>query len=259
MEIITLNEENLGKEHICCAISNRLAAEGVKVKKEWLKCRMPEGLVFKKMDAWGKIFIEYIPAKYAWLPLHAPRYVIVNCLWVSGTFKGHGYAKQLLAECEEDIRSQGYFGIAAIVGDKKRSFLSDKDFFLHHGYEVCDACPPFFELVVKRFNEEAEPPRFKDCAHQGLGEDVKGIDIFYTAQCPFTIPYAKLAEPIIAKYDYPVRLHHIEDRRTAQNFFAPVTTYCAFIDGQFYTNEILTPPKLEKLIIRQRKLLNNIS
>lgn len=249
MEIITLTSENIDSEHICCAISSKSTETGVKAKKEWLACRMQEGLRLKKLDARGKVFIEYLPAESAWLPIDAAGYMIINCFWVSGSFKGKGYGKQLLDECEADAKASGYKGIALIVGNKKKPFLSDKAFMLHYGYEVCDSCPPFFELIAKRFEKKAALPHFKDSVRQGMGKDIKGIDIFYTAQCPFTIPYTKLLEPIILSYEYPVRLHHISTKEMAQEHVCPVTTYSVFLDGVFYTNEILTSDKLKKLIV----------
>lgn len=61
---------------------------------------------------------------------------------------------------------------------------------------MCDTCVPNIELLVKRFRPDVPFPRFKSCASAGLGDDVKGIDIFYTAQCPFTVPYIKLLDPV---------------------------------------------------------------
>lgn len=248
MDIITLTNQNLANEHICCSISSKSTEIGVKAKKEWLRCRMQEGLEFKKLDVRGKVFIEYIPARYAWVPIDADDYMFIDCFWVSGSYKGHGYGKQLLAECEVDAKDKGYKGVTLIVGNKKKPFLSDKAFMLKHGYEVCDTCPPYFELIVKRFDKNTALPRFKKSASEGMGEGIKGIDIFYTAQCPFTVPYTKLLEPVILESDYPVRLHQITTKEMAQNHICPITTYGLFIDGRFETNEIITPDKLKKLI-----------
>ena len=40
----------------------------------------------------GKCFIEYIPGENAWVPIEAEGYLYINCLWVSGSLKGHGTA-----------------------------------------------------------------------------------------------------------------------------------------------------------------------
>ena len=42
MNYIEITKENIDKEHICCAMSNKQCV----AKKEWLKDRFDEGLVF---------------------------------------------------------------------------------------------------------------------------------------------------------------------------------------------------------------------
>ena len=51
-------------------------------------------------------FIEYIPAENAWVPIDADGYIYINCLWVSGSMKGHGYSNDLLNECIRDAKEQ---------------------------------------------------------------------------------------------------------------------------------------------------------
>lgn len=87
MDIITITKENLEKEHICCAISNNKDCQ-VSAKKAWISQQLDAGLMFKKCDVRGKCFIEYIPAHEAWVPISAEGYMHINCLWVSGKFKG---------------------------------------------------------------------------------------------------------------------------------------------------------------------------
>ena len=66
MEFLNLCPEQLEKQHICCAMSNRPATAA---KKAWLKQRLAEGLVFRRLDVNGKVFIEYLPAEAAWCPI----------------------------------------------------------------------------------------------------------------------------------------------------------------------------------------------
>ena len=69
MEFITLTNENLEQEHICCAIGDKKHQAGVESKKEWIKSKLHDGHVFRKLDARGKIFIEYEPIETAWVPI----------------------------------------------------------------------------------------------------------------------------------------------------------------------------------------------
>ena len=82
MEIITVDQNNLEKEHICCAISSNNDIQ-VKAKKAWLEEQFKCGLIFKKMDVRGKCFIEYLPLEEAWVPIVGDDLMHINCLWVS--------------------------------------------------------------------------------------------------------------------------------------------------------------------------------
>ena len=107
MEIVRVTPDNIEQEHICCAIANNKDIQ-VMSKKNWLKERLDEGLV---CNVRGKCFIEYIPAEYAWSPVEAEEYMYIDCLWVSGQFKGHGYSNLLLDKCIEDSKEKGKKGL----------------------------------------------------------------------------------------------------------------------------------------------------
>ena len=55
MEYIRVTEENIEKEHICCAISSNRDVQVVS-KKAWLTERFRDGLVFLKSAERGKCF-----------------------------------------------------------------------------------------------------------------------------------------------------------------------------------------------------------
>ncbi|MFR9166535.1 MAG: GNAT family N-acetyltransferase [Dysgonomonas sp.] len=247
-EIISLSPGNIANEHICCALDSKTSNIGVAAKKAWLCDRFKDGLQFKKLNARGKVFIEYIPAINAWMPVDADGYMLIDCYWVSGSFKGKGYGKALLRKCEQDAVEKGMNGVIVVAGNKKKPFLSDKAFFIKQGYSVIDKADPYFELLVKKFSRDAKDPNFKESAKTGMPDDIMGIDIFYTAQCPFTVPYVELLKPVILSADIAVRTHQIISKEEAQSHFCPVTTYSVFVNGKYCTNEILTAAKLEKLI-----------
>ena len=246
MDLTTITPANIEQEHLCCCIASKTTEVGIAAKKDWLNNRMKEGLKFVKLNARGKVFIEYLPAENGWMPINAKGYTLINCHWVSGSYKKQGFGKLLLEKCEEDVRDTN--GVVVVVGNKKKPFLSDKAFFLKHGYEICDTAAPYFELLVKRFSKEAPLPQFNTCAKEGMPTDIKGIDIFYTAQCPFTVPYINMLKPVIARSNTPVRTHQITTKEEAQTHFCPITTYSIFVNGRYVSNVILTPAKLEELI-----------
>ena len=128
MDYIRVTRENIDKEHICCAMSGKQSL----AKKEWLKQRFEEGLVFYRSAERGKCFIEYIPAENAWVPIDAAGWLYINCLWVSGSMKGHGYSSELLEECLRDAKAQGKNGVCILCAEgRKREFLADPKFLAH--------------------------------------------------------------------------------------------------------------------------------
>lgn len=90
---INLTEENLAQEHLCCIIRSKKPHPGVEAKRAWLRERLREGHVFRKLDAKGVVFIEYAPVETAWVPVEGENYLYIYCLWVNGDFKGKGYGQ----------------------------------------------------------------------------------------------------------------------------------------------------------------------
>ncbi|MGW9123956.1 GNAT family N-acetyltransferase [Paenibacillus chitinolyticus] len=244
--IVTLNTENIVGEHICCAISDKKCANGVKLKKEWLRQRFQEGLRFKKLDVRQKVFIEYIPAEYAWCPVEAPGYIFINCFWVAGSYKGKGYGKKLLGECLEESGATN--GAIAVTSRTKRPYLSDKSFFTYNGFEVCDQATPYFELVVLKFKEDAPTPKFKQSVHEQKTDVVKGFQVLYTAQCPYTDHYVGELADCAGERSIPVETRRFASAGEAQSAPTPYTSYSLFYNGHFITHEILTRSKFEKNI-----------
>ena len=50
-EYINLILENIDEEHICCAIGDKKHQAGVDSKKKWLKSKLKDGNVFRKLNA----------------------------------------------------------------------------------------------------------------------------------------------------------------------------------------------------------------
>lgn len=246
MEFIRLTRENLEREHICCAIANNKDCQ-VASKKEWLKARFDEGLVFLKGNVRGKCFIEYVPAENAWAPIEADGYLYIDCLWVSGQFKGKGYSNELLDACIKDAKAHGKVGIVTLSSPKKKPFLADKSYLLHKGFSVADSAKPYFELMYLPFEEWQGKPRFKrQLKEKAVTES--GFVLYYSAQCPFTAKYVPLLERAAKEAGASFQAIKITTTRQAQSVPAPFTTFSLFFDGEYVTHEILSEKKFTKLL-----------
>lgn len=247
LEIIKLTEENIADEHICCAFSDKKCADGYAAKKDWLKNQFKDGYVFRKLNVRGKVFIEYVPVEKSWLPVDAPNYMIINCFWVSGKFKGQGFGKQLYQYCETD--AQGMNGVVAVTSKKKQPFMSDRKFFEKQGFELCDTAEPYFELWYKPLKKNAPIPKFKEIAKHGICDVKDGLSVYYTNACPFTEYYVNTElKKVAANKGISLKIIKLEMREQAQNHFVPHTMYSVFNNGKFVTQHILNEKYFDKFI-----------
>ena len=246
MEYLRVTKDNLEQEHICCAISNNKDVQ-VASKKAWLEDRFDEGLVFLRSVERGKCFIEYLPAENAWNPIDAEGYLYIDCLWVSGSFKGHGYSDDLLGECVRDGKQNGKKGLCILSSAKKKPFLADPGYLRHKGFAVCDEADNGVQMWYLPFDEGAQPPRFKACAkHPHIDEP--GFVLYYTHQCPFNAKYVPIVEATAKEQGVPFRAIRLESREAAQNAPTPITTYALFRDGAYLTNEQMNDKRFLKLL-----------
>lgn len=238
MEYIRITEENIDREHICCAMSNNQSAQ----KKEWMKARFKDGLIFYRSAERGKCFIEYIPAENAWHPIDAEGYMHIDCLWVSGSFKGHGYSNELLEECIRDAKAQGKKGLCILSSAKKKGFLADPKFLAYKGFKVADESDVGIQLWYLPFGENETVPSFRDCArHPQVTE--KGFVIYYSDQCPFTYYWVPRLTEVAKENGIPLRVIYIDSPEAAQNAPSPVTNFAMFRDGKFLSHEIQSEKK----------------
>ena len=239
MNYIRITKENIDKEHICCAMSGKQSV----VKKEWMKQRFDEGLVFYRSEERGKCFIEYIPAENAWVPIEAEGWLYINCLWVSGSMKGHGYSDDLLEECIRDAGVQGRKGLCILCAEgRKREFLADPKFLAYKGFKTADISDCGINLMYLPFEPDIEPPKFKECARHPR-VDGKGFVLYYTDQCPYTFYWVPKVQQAAKEHGIQLTAIHITDKESARNVPAPVTTYALFRDGQFLTQGIQSDKK----------------
>ncbi|MCH5183523.1 MAG: YoaP domain-containing protein [Oscillospiraceae bacterium] len=248
MEYIRVTKDNLENEHICCAISNNNDVQ-VASKKAWLSERFDDGLVFLKSVERGKCFIEYIPAENAWTPIDAVGYMYIDCLWVSGSFKGHGYSSDLLSECIKDSKSREMNGLCILSSAKKKPFLADPKYLKYKGFTVCDEADNGIQLWYLPFSPNAEKPRIKECAkHPHIDET--GYVLYYTSQCPFNAKYVPIVEQTAEEHGIKFKAIHLQSKADAQNAPTPITTYALFCDGEYLTNEQMNDKRFLKLLAR---------
>ncbi|MFA9392634.1 MAG: GNAT family N-acetyltransferase [Prolixibacteraceae bacterium] len=238
-KIIKLDKSNIDHEHICCAISDKKCKDSYDLKKNWLKQEFDNGYAFRRIDARAKVFIEYVPAEKGWVPIEAPNYLLINCFWVSGQYKGKGYGKELLKLAIEDAKLQGIDGLVTVVGTKKFHFMSDTKWLLKQGFETCEKTSSGFSLLVKKINPKADNPKFKDTVKSGKCDNKIGLVVYYSNRCPFSEFHVRTSMTETAKKrNLPLEIKKLDTLEKAQSAPTPATIFSLFYDGEFITTDL---------------------
>ena len=244
-EYINLNTDNIDEEHICCAIGDPKHKDGVIKKKEWIKSKLSDGHVFRKLDARGKIFIEYEPVETAWVPINGNNYMYIYCLWVAGSFKGKGIGKELLEYAIKDAKNKKMSGICTLISKKKMPFIGDKKFFLHFGFTVVDTIGDY-ELIALSFDDK-ETPRFNDNARK-MSIDSNDFTIYYSSECPYVEYEVKELSDYAKSKNIKLDFIKIDSLEKAKNAPCVFNNWANFYKGKFISNTILNANAFEKLI-----------
>lgn len=249
MNVIKIDKDNIDKEHICCSLGNdSKSKKRAKIKKEWLKERFNDELVFKKFNERGKMFIEYMPIEKVWKPIIGENYFVINCLWVSGKYKDRGLGKQLLGEIIDDAENQEKDGIVVVTSKNSTPFLTEKSFFKKFGFEMVDTAPPYFELLVLKLNIKARSPIFSKNAKQGICAKKNGFTIIYSNQCPFIEDSIKNLTKVLKNKKFSYDVIKLDNYKDAQQMGSPFGTLGIYYNGKLMTHEPKTEKKFGKFL-----------
>lgn len=242
---INLTLENLEKEHICCIIRTRTVHPGIEAKKKWLSARLKEGHVFRKLDAKATVFIEYAPLETAWIPIAGDNYYYIYCLWVTGEYKGKGYAKSLMEYCIDDAKANKKSGICMLGAKKQKSWLSNQSFAKKFGFEVVDTTENGYELLA--LSLDGTKPKFAEYAKKEMINQ-KELTIYYDMQCPFVFQNIKSIQEYCKKNHIPASFMEIDTLEKAKELPCVFNNYAIFYKGKFQTVNLLDTASLERIL-----------
>ncbi|MBS7528423.1 GNAT family N-acetyltransferase [Fusibacter paucivorans] len=251
---IQLNTENIEREHICCAFSDKKCTDGYAQKKQWLKSEFENGYVFYHLDERAKVFIEYGPIEKAWLPIEGENFLNINCFWVSGKYKKQGYAKQLLQKAIDDAVSSGKSGLVTVVGKKKYHFMSEGKWFLKNGFEIVDETESGFVLLMKPLQTVDQLPQFKPQVKTNIAAETTDFSVYYSDRCPFTKYHVEtVLKETLSDKSFSCSFHHLTTLEAAQASPTPATIFSLFYKGKFLTTDlsVCSQSKFEKLCEQQ--------
>lgn len=244
-EYVNLDLNNIEDEHICCAIGDPKHQEGVQKKKEWIKNKLKDGHVFRKLKERGKVFIEYEPIETAWVPVDGKNYMHIYCLWVAGKFKGKGIGKELLEYAINDAKAKKKSGICTLVTKKKKPFIGEKKFFEHYGFKTVDTINNY-ELMALSFDDK-KTPKFSFSARK-MEINSKDFTIYYSSECPYVEYEIKELSDYAKSNSIKLNFVKIDSLEKAKNAPCVFNNWANFYKGKFISNTILNANSFKKLI-----------
>lgn len=244
-EFINLTTENLASEHLCCIIRSKKLHPGVEAKRQWLSERLKEGHVFRKLNVKGTVFIEYAPLETAWVPVTGDNYYYIYCLWVTGEYKGKGYAKALMEYCLADAREKGKSGVCMLGAKRQKSWLSNQSFAKKYGFEVVDTTDNGYELLALSF--DGTVPRFAPNAKKQEIEN-KDLTIYYDRQCPYIYPNVEKIREYCETNGVPVSLIEVDSLQKAKELPCVFNNFAVFYQGEFKTVNVIEASFLKNVL-----------
>lgn len=216
---INLTVDHLADEHLCCIIRSKNPHPGIEAKRQWLAQRLREGHTFRKLNVKGCVFIEYAPLETAWVPILGDNYIYVYCLWVTGSYKGHGYGRALMEYCLADAAARGKSGVCMLGAKKQKAWLSDQSFAKKFGFQTVDTTDSGYELLAHSF--DGTTPRFTSGA-KGSRHRTPGTDNLLRYAMPLCSSKHSDHSPILSRSrrsaDSPSRGHTAKGEGTALCF-----------------------------------------
>lgn len=243
---INLTKDNLETEHISCIIRSKKVHPGIEAKKRWLKDRLEEGHVFRKLVAKEAVFIEYAPLEKAWVPIEGKNYYYIYCLWANGSYKKKGYGKALMDYCLEDAKAKGKSGICLLGAKKQKAWLTDQAFAKKYGFEVVDTTESGYELLA--LSLDGTVPSFTEIAKKEV-IDSDLLTIYYDMQCPYMYQNIEGIQEYCEESKVPFKLIEVDTLEKAKGLPCVFNNFAVFYKGKFETvNLLLDIKSLERIL-----------
>ena len=242
---INITSENIENEHLCCIIRTKTKHEGVESKRAWLKDRLKEGHVVRKLVEKATVFIEYATLEKTWVPIEGDNYYYIYCLWVLGEYRGKGYAKSLMEYCIDDARKNGKSGICMLAAQKQKAWLSSQDFVKKYGFKTVDTTDNGYELLALSF--DGSYPKFCENGKK-MKIDYQDLTIFYDNQCPYIYQTVNNIRKYCDENNVKLNLVLINSLEEAKKLPCVFNNFAVFYRGNFVTVNLLDVKTIERII-----------
>ncbi|NCA80114.1 MAG: GNAT family N-acetyltransferase [Sphingobacteriia bacterium] len=256
IQIISLTPENIANYGVC-GYKDVNKHKELRSKIAWFEEYYPKGLRIKAVIAGDESYqgmLEYIPGEFAHRPVNAAGYQFIHCIFTGfkNEFKGKGYASRLIGECISEARAAGKSGVAVVT--RKGSFMAGDEIFIKNGFTLADSAKPDFNLLVLKFDKNAENPNFKTEILNDLGKYQNGLTIIRSPQCPYTEKNVNaIIQTAEEKYNLKTNLIDLKNTETAQQTPCPFGTFCIIFNGKVISHHPISNTRFENIMNKELK------
>lgn len=248
--LVNLTPDNIA-DYGVCGYKDVKKHKELRNKIAWYKQYYPKGLRIKVIisELGGyQGMLEYMPGEIAHRPVEVDGYMFIQCIFVGfkKQYRGKSFASALLDECKSEARSQNKLGVTVVT--RKGSFMVNSDIFLKRGYQIVDSVKPDFSLLVKKFDQSIENPRFKSGMSDKLNKYGKGLTILRSAQCPYTEKNVNAIMETAKKLKIDTTLIDLKDHNDAQNNPSPFGTFCIIYNGKIITHHPISNTRFNNIL-----------
>lgn len=240
--------ENVLEETLFCV--KNLKNPGFKCKQDWFVKRYEEGLRMKilKSDSDKMVgFIEYVPAEYAWRPVHADRFMFIHCMNVySKKYRNQGHGSLLINEVENNAKANGMAGVCVMAS--KGPWITDKSIFEKNGLKEVDSLGRF-ELLSKKWDARMPDPKLIDWTSKQ--KKYKGWHLLYADQCPWHEKSVEAILNVAMDYEINLKIKKIITAKEAKNTPSGYGVFSLLHDGRLLEDHYLSATRFSNIIKKE--------
>ncbi len=245
-KIIEIGPDNI-EDYGLCYVKN-VKNIGFVTKKPWLLEQIEKNdlkikVISPENETKTLAHIEYAPGEKTWRAVDAKDFLVIHCLvsW-DKKMRGQGFAKELIEAVEKEAKSLGKQGLATVSSEK--SFLTNKEVFLKHGFEIVDSYNDF-DLLAKKF-KDAPDPKFKD--YEKAAKSYKGLNVIYSNQCVMNGKSIEDIKKLAKKNKIDVNFVELKTPKEAQQAPTPNAVFQVVNDGEVLSDRYISGTRFMNIV-----------
>lgn len=143
-----------------------------------------------------------------------------------------------------EAKEKGKSGIVMLGSDKQKAWLSDQNFASLFSFKETETTHYGHSLFTLSF--DGTLPHFTKKAKEGKN-DIEGLSIYYSTQCPYSLPRIEKLRTYVEKNNIPYSFHYLDSLEKAKDVPSAFNNWAVFYNGVFQTINHIDERYVEKI------------